>query len=319
MKDIEQIDITILETRKADVRRSISIVEESDTDPARTKRRGAAQIATCTRDPMQTSCYAYNNNFSRCERNHRRKGMEKTRARRGRTRGECEREPQSACPPRDAEGLISACAAFTLSYHHPLFPFPPFSGGKRVPLLSATPRSARYHPLFSSTPFVPPSVGFPVVFLLVCPSLARLRFPFSSLDFPSLSSRRTRIFPPPRFAPFLIKRLCLSLSPLLSLACRSVSPPFDTRRSLFARVTHRRGETIRRFPGWHLVSRAAFFLSISPCLFSLSAFIVEAVVTVDRPVDRDETTERGRTTSEVTDVTVNGGGANEGVTGVASN
>lgn len=198
--------------------------------------------------------------------------MEKTRAGEG-TRGECEREPQSACPPRDAEGLISACAAFTLSYH-PLFPFPPFSGGKRVPLLSATPRSARYHPLFSSTPFVPPSrVGFPVVFLLVCPSLARLRFPFSSLDFPSLSSRRTRIFPPPRFASFLIKRLCLSLSPLLSLACRSVSPPFDTRRSLFARVTHRRGETIRRFPGWHLVSRAAFFLSISlpvsfPCLLS---------------------------------------------------
>lgn len=35
-------------------------------------------------------------------------------------------------------------------------------------------------------------------------------------------------------------------------------------------------------------------------------------------MDRDETTEKG-TTSEVTDVTVNGGGANEGVTGVASN
>jgi len=32
IKDIEEADITILETRKADVRRSISIVEESGTD-----------------------------------------------------------------------------------------------------------------------------------------------------------------------------------------------------------------------------------------------------------------------------------------------
>lgn len=181
--------------------------------------------------------------------------------------------------------MISACAAFSLHFIPSLFPFPPFSRN-RIPLLSATP--LRYHPLFSSTPFVPlliafaplPSIAFPVVSRLSPRlSIPRLRFPFSSLDFPSLSPRRTRIFP---LALSLIKRLCLSLSPLLSLACRSVSPPFDTRRSLFARVTHRRGETIRRFPGWHLVSRAAFFLSLPPYLFPLSAFIVEAVVTVDR-------------------------------------
>lgn len=219
--------------------------------------------------------------------------------------------------------MISACAAFTLSFA--AFPFPPFSGGN-ASLSYQLPHSARYHPLFSSTPFVPLSSPPPFRRFsrrlsprLSVPRAFAFLFLFSRLSLSFLSEDSDSPPPPPPRVSFLIKRLCLSLSPLLSLACRSVSPPFDTRRSLFARVTHRRGETIRRFPGWHLVSRAAFFLSISPCLFPLSAFIVEAVVTVDRPVDRDETTERGRTTSEVTDVTVNGGGANEGVTGVASN
>ncbi|TGZ46099.1 hypothetical protein DBV15_08161 [Temnothorax longispinosus] len=53
----------------------------------------------CTREPMQTSCYAYNNNFSRCERNHRRRGMkENTRG------GNANTSPQSACPPVNRRG-----------------------------------------------------------------------------------------------------------------------------------------------------------------------------------------------------------------------
>lgn len=53
---IEEVDVTILETRKADVRRSIGIAEESGTDPEdEASRRVAAQIAACTREPIQTS------------------------------------------------------------------------------------------------------------------------------------------------------------------------------------------------------------------------------------------------------------------------
>lgn len=176
--------------------------------------------------------------------------------------------------------MISACAAFSLHFHP--FALPPFlpPRGNATPLLSAIP--LRYHPLLASTPFVAlltsfrplPSIVFPVVSRL-SPRLSvpRLRFPFSSPDFPSLSPRRTRIFSPASLLPSSSGSVHRFLPPpLLSLACRSVSPPFDTRRSLFARVTHRRGETIRRFPGWHLVSRAAFFplyLPVSfPCLLS---------------------------------------------------
>lgn len=121
--------------------------------------------------------------------------MEKTRAGRGGTRGECEREPQSACPPRDAEGLISACAAFTLSYH-PLFPFPPLLWGNASLSyqLPHAPRviipSSRRLPSFplpsSFSSFVRPS--------RVCVSLSLLStfplFPLGGLGF----------FPPPRLA-----------------------------------------------------------------------------------------------------------------------
>lgn len=123
---------------------------------------------------------------------------------------------------RESEGLISACAAFSLHFSPSHSPFPP-SLRKRVPLLSATP--LRYHPLFSSTPFVPLLIAFAPfrpsffpsspVFLLVCS-----RFPFSSLDFPSLSPRRIRIFLLPRsFSHQAI--LSIAFSP--SFSCLSVS------------------------------------------------------------------------------------------------
>lgn len=118
-----------------------------------------------------------------------------------------------------------------------------------VPLAPSVRRFSRRLPSFSS--FVRPSFAFPFL-------SSRLSLSFSSED---------SDFTPASLLPSHQARLCLSLSLLPSPACRSVSPPFDTRRSLFARVTHRRGETIRRFPGWHLVSRAAFFLSISPVSF----------------------------------------------------
>lgn len=157
--------------------------------------------------------------------------------------------------------MISACAVFSLHFIPSLSPFPPSSD---APLSYRPPHSViipSSHPLpsFRSSSLSPRPSFFPSspVFLLVCPSLVCVSLSLLS-TFPLFL---LEIFPPPRCLPH--HQFCLSLSPLLSLACRSVSPPFDTRRSLFARVTHRRGETIRRFPGWHLVSRAAFFLSIS--------------------------------------------------------
>lgn len=196
--------------------------------------------------------------------------------------------------------MISACAALSLHFIPPLSPFRPSSRNASLsyqPPYSVIIPSSHPLPPFRAPSLSPPSrpsffPSSPVV-LLVCPSLVCVSLSLLP-TFPLFLLGGLGFYP--CFAPSLIKRLCLSLSLLLSPACRSVSPPFDTRRSLFARVTHRRGETIRRFPGWHLVSRAAFFLSISPSLFPLSAFIVEAVVTVDRSegirsVGRDETTE----------------------------
>lgn len=163
--------------------------------------------------------------------------------------------------------MISACAASPLHSIPSHSPFPPCPR-KCIPLLSAAP--LRYHPLFSSTLFVPLLIAFP------------FRPSFFSRHLPSFSS-----FVRPSFAfPFLFSRLSLSFPsensdfspasllpsssgsvyrflPFFLLLVGQFHPPFDTRRSLFARVTHRRSETIRRFPGWHLVSRAAFFLSIS--------------------------------------------------------
>lgn len=52
MKDIEEVDVTILETRKADVRRSISIVEESGTDTedeASQRKLQRARVSSCRR------------------------------------------------------------------------------------------------------------------------------------------------------------------------------------------------------------------------------------------------------------------------------
>lgn len=169
--------------------------------------------------------------------------------------------------------MISACAALSLRFIPPAsLPFvPPL---ETHPSLISHPTPLSSPPLIPLPPFRAPSApsrpfrpsffpSSPVV-LLVCPSLVCVSLSLLS-TFPLFLHGGLGFYP--CFAPSLIKRLCLSLSLLLSPACRSVSPPFDTRRSLFARVTHRRGETIRRFPGWHLVSRAAFFLSISPVSF----------------------------------------------------
>lgn len=167
--------------------------------------------------------------------------------------------------------MISACAASSL--HTSSLRFLPF-----VPPLETHPslishptplsspllvRSHRSAPR-PSRPFRPSFFPSSPVVLLVCPSLVCVSLSLPS-TFPLFLLGGLGFYP--CFAPSLIKRLCLSLSLLLSPACRSVSPPFDTRRSLFARVTHRRGETIRRFPGWHLVSRAAFFPLYLPVSF----------------------------------------------------
>lgn len=42
---IEEVDVTILETRKADVRRSIGIAEESGTDPEDEASRRSANCS----------------------------------------------------------------------------------------------------------------------------------------------------------------------------------------------------------------------------------------------------------------------------------
>lgn len=147
--------------------------------------------------------------------------MEKTRAAaaegggRGRTRGECEREPQSACPPRDAEGLISACAAFTLSYH-PLFPFPPLLWGN-ASLSYQLPHAPRVIiPSSRRLPSLPLPSVFPSSFSSfvrpsrVCVSLSLLStfplFPLGGLGFfprlaSLLSSSSDSVY---RFLPFFL-------------------------------------------------------------------------------------------------------------------
>lgn len=171
--------------------------------------------------------------------------------------------------------MISACAA---PLHRFIPPCP--SSGELAPLLStvATPIAAII-PSVVRTPSVP--LGYPPSFPhIVFPVFPRISLrPFSSTspspvrvslslppNFPSLPSRSERSSLPRDF-PRQASSLCLRFRAFF-LACRSVSPPSDPRRSLFARVTHRRGETIRRFPGWHLVSRAAFFLSVTLSLAS---------------------------------------------------
>lgn len=100
MRDIEQIDITILETRKADVRRSISIVEESDTDPedeASRRKLQRARVSPCKRRATPITIISVGVNETTGGRGWRRLG--------GR-RGENANASPKAHVRRDAEGLI---------------------------------------------------------------------------------------------------------------------------------------------------------------------------------------------------------------------
>lgn len=197
--------------------------------------------------------------------------------------------------------MISACAASPLHSIPSHSPFPPCPR-KCIPLLSAAP--LRYHPLFSSTPFVPLLIAF-------APSVRRF-----SRHLPSFSS-----FVRPSFAfPFLFSRLSLSFpsensdfSPASLLPSSSGSVyrflpfflllvgqfhPHSIRAAHCSRVS--RIAEVKPSDDFLAGTwfRALLFSSLSLCLFSLSAFIVEAVVTVDqsqgtRSVDCDETSERG--------------------------
>lgn len=195
--------------------------------------------------------------------------------------------------------MISACAALSLHFIPPLSPSRPSS---RNASLSYQPPYSRYHPLFSSTPSVPRLVP-------LAPSVHRF-----SRRLPSFSS-----FVRPSFAfPFLFPRLSLSFSsedsdftPASLLpsssgsACRFLSfflPLVGQFHPLSIRAAHcsRVSRIAEVKPSDDFLAgtwfRALLFSSLSPCLFPLSAFIVEAVVTVDRSegirsVGRDETTE----------------------------
>lgn len=185
------------------------------------------------------------------------------------------------------------------------------------PLLIYSLRSAphRFRPF--------PSIVFPVVSRL-SPRLSvpRLRFPFSPLDFPSLSPRRIRIFLPPRSFPH---QAAPSVALFPSFSRLSVSFIPFRYAPLIVRACHASPRWNHPTISWLApgFARAAFFLSISPSL-SLARFHRRSGC-YRWPVGghtiggswRDDG--KRRTTSEVTDVIVNGGGANEGVTGVASN
>lgn len=222
--------------------------------------------------------------------------------------------------------MISACAALSPSTSS--LRFPPFlpslenvSLSYQPPHSVIIPSSRPPLPSFRSSSLSPlPSIVFPV-FLLVCPSLVCVSLSLLS-TFPLFLFGGFGFFS--RFAPSLIKQLCLYRFLPFFLSLVGQFHPLSIRAAHCSRVS--RIAEVKPSDDFLAGTwfRALLFSSLPPCLFPLSAFIVEAVVTVDRSegtrsVDRNETTERGRTTSEVTDVTVNGGGANKGVTGVASN
>lgn len=156
-------------------------------------------------------------------------------------------------------------------------PFPPSFNNSPLLISHPTPLSS---PLVR---FLSPCRFFPFPSSLVFPVVSRLssRFSVAPFAFPFLPPRLSlssfsdfippSLFPPHRASLFLCLRF-----PFFFLSLVGQFHPLSIRCSLFARVTHRRGETIRRFPGWHLVSRAAFFLSIARSLFRLSAFTAEA-------------------------------------------
>lgn len=110
--------------------------------------------------------------------------------------------------------MISACAAFTLSFG---FPLSSLHWGN-ASLSYQLPHSARYHPLFSSTPFVPLSPPLPSFFpsfssfvrpSRVCVSLSLLStFPLFSLGglgfFPRLALLSSSSGSVYRFLPFFL-------------------------------------------------------------------------------------------------------------------
>lgn len=153
--------------------------------------------------------------------------------------------------------MSSACALRFIPPFYPSFRNSPLLISHPTPLSSPFPRFLRFLSPCLSFPFrhlsfFPSSLVFLPVF-----SVARLRFPFSSPRLSLSSSSKHSDFIPPSSS------ISFPLSPLFFLSLVGQFHPFSIRCSLFARVTHRRGETIRRFPGWHLVSRAAFSLSVS--------------------------------------------------------
>lgn len=195
--------------------------------------------------------------------------------------------------------MISACAALS---HHFIPPLSPSRPSSRNASLSYQPPYSVIIPLFSSAPSVPRPVP-------LAPSVRRF-----SRRLPSFSS-----FVRPSFAfPFLFSRLSLSFSsedsdftPASLLpssggtVCRFLSfflPLVGQFHPLSIRAAHcsRVSRIAEVKPSDDFLAgtwfRALLFSSLSPRLFPLSAFIAEAVVTVDRSegirsVGRDETTE----------------------------
>lgn len=127
-------------------------------------------------------------------------------------------------------------------------------------------------------------------------TVLRLAFYFPSSCFFFLSPRSSRSLPVPSSALFIVFLPASPLSLSLSVPLRRATPhraspcpyrvvanrlpphrrrwfhPLSKWHSLFARVTHRRGETIRRrFPTRHLVSRLFHSRARSHPFFSFSA------------------------------------------------
>lgn len=124
--------------------------------------------------------------------------------------------------------MISACATLSFYFIPPLSPFPPSS--RNVSLSYQPPHSVIIPSSHLLPPFHSPSFSpFPSIVSLIVSclsprlSILRLRFPFSSFDFPSLSPRRTRISPLPRYFPHQAA-LSIAFSPSFSRLSVSFTP-----------------------------------------------------------------------------------------------
>jgi len=231
-------------------------------------------------------------------------------------RKDCGKEATSASPRAHARwnrrgwwGLNSACALRFIP------PFPPSFRNSPLLISHPTPLSS---PLVFSVFFPPISLSPSVISRFSSRfSVARSRFPFSSLDFPSLSRRNTRILSLPHRASLF---LCLRFS-FSRLSVSFIPFRYAAHCSRVSRIAEVKPSDDFLAGTWF---RALLFPSLS--LFLLSAFTAEAdcyrwpVGGHTRSVGRNETTEgEGDFRSDRCHCQWWKSGTNEGVTGVASN